>query len=54
MYTFQTAELAIMSWKGHIVRSGNRDRARTEALEKVDENTVLIVNNWAMKFLAHK
>ena len=33
MYTFQTAELAIMSWKGHIVRSANQDRARTDALE---------------------
>ena len=54
MYTFQTAELAVMSWKGHIVRSGNQERARTEALEKLDEKTVLIVNDWAMKFLAQK
>ena len=38
----------IMSWKGHIVRSANQDRARTDALEKLDEKTVLIVNDWAM------
>ena len=38
MYTFQTAELAI----------------RTEALEKLDEKTVLIVIDWAMKFQPQK
>ena len=43
-----------MSWKGHIVRSANQDRERTDALEKLDEKTVLIVNDWAMKSLPQK
>ena len=36
------------------MRSANQDRARTDALEKLDEKTVLIVNDWAMKFLPQK
>ena len=54
MYTFQTAELAIMSWKGHIVRSANQDSARTDALEKLHEKKIFIVNDLAMKFLLQK
>lgn len=53
-FIFQRAELAIMSWKCHILRSANQDKARIEALEQLDQETVLIVNDWAMKFLPQK
>lgn len=54
LFLFQTAQLAIMSWKCHILRSANQDQARIDALEKLDDNTVLIINDWAMKFLPQK
>lgn len=49
LFIFQTAQLAIMSWKCHILRSANQDQARI-----LDDNTVLIINDWAMKFLPQK
>ena len=51
---FQTAKSAINAWKSHILRSTNQDQARLDALEKLDEKTVLIVNDWAMKFLPQR
>ena len=54
LFIFQTAQLAIMSWKCHILRSANQYQARIDALEKLDDNTVLIINDWAMKFLPQK
>ena len=54
IYTFQTAELASVSWKCHVVRSANQDRARTDSLEKLHEKPVLMVNDWAMKLLPQK
>ena len=43
-----------MSWKCHVLRSASQDQARIDALEKLDDNTVLIINDWAMKFLPQK
>ena len=51
LFIFQTAQLAIMSWKCHILRSANQDQARIDALEKLDDNTVLIINDWAINRL---
>ncbi|CAH3164060.1 unnamed protein product [Pocillopora meandrina] len=39
LFIFQTAQLAIMSWKCHILRSANQYQARIDALEKLDDNT---------------
>jgi hypothetical protein len=46
----QTSE-DVFSWKRHILRTLNQDRAKEEILKNLDENTVLIVMDWAMKFL---
>ena len=54
LFIFQTAQLAITSWKCHILRSANQDQARIDVLEKLDDNTLLIINDWAMKFLPQK
>lgn len=54
VFIFQTAKLAIQSWKYHILRSINQDKARLDALEQLEKGTVLIVNDWAMKFLPQK
>ncbi|KAK3717710.1 hypothetical protein QZH41_009788 [Actinostola sp. cb2023] len=54
LYTIQSATLSIQSWKCHILRSLNQDQARFDALGLLDQETVLIVNDWAMKFLPQK
>lgn len=54
VYLTQSAQAAIQSWKCHILRSTNQDQARTDVLDLLDDETVLIVNDWAMKFLPRK
>lgn len=54
IFLTKAAKLAIQSWKCHIIRSANQDQARTDALQLLDHETVLIVNDWAMKFLPRK
>ena len=54
VFLFQAAQRAILSWKSHILRSANQDQARLDVLEQLDEENILIVNNWAMKFLPQR
>ena len=54
VFLFQTAKHAILSWKSHILRSTNQNRARLDVLEHLDEKNILIVNDWAMKFLPQR
>ena len=54
VFLFQTAKRAILFWKSHILRSTNQDRARLDALEQLDEENILVVNDWAMKFLPQR
>ena len=48
------AKQAIHAWKAHILRNVNQDEARTDALEMLEETSVLLVQDWAMKFLPRK
>ena len=54
IYQMNSAKLAIFAWKRHILRSHNQDQARYDVLDQLDEETVLIINDWAMKFLPQK
>ena len=54
VYLTQSAKTAIQSWKWHILTSINQDQARTDVLDLLDGESVLIVNDWAMKFLPRK
>ena len=54
VFLFRTAKRAILSWKNHILRSTNQDRARLDVLEQLDEENILLVNDWAMKFLPQR
>lgn len=54
IYLAQSAIIAIQNWKCHTLRSTNQDQARTDVLDQLDEKSVLIVNDWAMKFLPRK
>ena len=53
-YTHSQAAQAIQAWKAHQLRSVRQDRARTMCLSSLNETTVLITQDWAMKFLPVK
>ncbi|KAK3711284.1 hypothetical protein QZH41_015004, partial [Actinostola sp. cb2023] len=53
-YTYTQAAQAIKSWKMHQLRSVRQDSARTTCLRALDETSVLITQDWAMKFLPTK
>ena len=44
----------ILSWKAHQLRSKIQDMARVDALEQLDNSSVMITQDWAMKFLPQK
>lgn len=53
-YLYQSATQAIHAWKCHLLRNVRQDQARLDALDLLDERTVLLVNDWAMKFIPQK
>ena len=44
----------ILAWKAHLLRSINQDDARLDVLDSLDEKSVLLIEDWAMKFLPRK
>lgn len=55
LYDFEQAKANIIHWKAHILRSVNQDSAKQDALKLLaDGDHVLIVMDWAMKFLQFK
>ncbi|KAK3730448.1 hypothetical protein QZH41_012642, partial [Actinostola sp. cb2023] len=50
-YIANSATIAIQSWKCHLLRSARQDQARLDVIDTLDSKTVLIVNDWVMKFL---
>ncbi len=53
-YLIEQAVQAVESWKAHQLRSIQQDKGRTECLDDLDTTTVLITQDWAMKFLPQK
>lgn len=53
-YIYKESAEAIAAWKAHQLRSVRQDRARTFCLSQLDETSVLIIEDWAMKFLPLK
>ena len=51
VFLAQRASEAITAWKAHQPRSINQDRARLEVLASLDSTGVLIVQDFAMKFM---
>lgn len=45
---------AIKSWKQHLLRAARQDQARLDILDSLDDKSILLVNDWAMKFLPEK
>ena len=53
-FTVKQAKSAILAWKYHLLRSVNQDAARLEVLDSLDESSVLLVQDWAMKYWPRK
>ena len=41
----------IGGWKAHILRAAHQDTAKSAVIENLANNQVLIIMDWAMKFL---
>ena len=54
LYTVGEPTTAIDAWKPHQLQSVHQDKARHLVVEKVAEQSVLVVQDWAMKFLPCK
>ena len=54
LYDFKSSKNGILLWKSHIIRSLNQESAKQEVLQNLDSQSVLIVADWAMKFLQMK
>ena len=50
VHDFEEAYEHIKKWKCHILRSINQERGKQDVLDNLDESSVLIVADWAMKF----
>ena len=48
------AKQNILAWKAHLLRCVNQDEAPLEVINALDESSVLLVQDWAMKFLPRK
>ena len=44
----------IFQWKSHILRAENQERAKQDVLKSLQDNSVMVVMDWAMKFLQIK
>ncbi|KAK3745995.1 hypothetical protein QZH41_005779 [Actinostola sp. cb2023] len=54
IYVVSQATQNIKAWKSHMLRSANQDQCRLDILENLDETSVLLVLDWAMKYLPRK
>ena len=53
-FEYSYCEAAICAWKTHLLRTVLQEEAKQDALNKLDEETCLIIVDWAMKFLPLK
>ena len=53
-FSVRKAKTNILAWKAYILRYINQDSSRIDILELLDESSVLVVQDWAMKYLPRK
>ena len=53
-FDLKQCESSIYAWKAHLLRTIIQDEAKQETLNKLDQETCLIICDWAMKFLPLK
>lgn len=54
LYKFSQAKEKILNWKCHIIRSRNQGAAKSDLLVSLEESEVVIVLDWAMKYLPRR
>ena len=42
---------SIDAWKTHLLRTFQQDQARQDTLDQLDDQTIVVINDWAMKLL---
>ena len=50
LYDATQAQEMVLQWKAHVLRAENKDLAKTDAVLSVQDDTVFILMDWAMKF----
>ncbi|XP_076070558.1 uncharacterized protein LOC143042174 [Mytilus galloprovincialis] len=53
-YKLSQAQTNIFSWKTHIIRTCHQEKAKAEIMNTMGPNDILIVLDWAMKFLPRR
>ena len=53
-FTVTNAKKHIIAWKAHLLRNVNQDEARLNTIEALNETSVWLVEDWAMKFIPRK
>ncbi len=54
LWDFKISRDNILRWKAHVLRSVNQERAKQDIIANLQCNSVLIIMDWAMKFLQLK
>ena len=54
IFTIEQAKRRILAWKSHLLRSMNQEDARLDLMGKLDDKSVFLVQDWAMKYLPRK
>lgn len=54
LFYFNQCDVAICAWKAHLLRTVLQEDAKQDAMSKLDQQTCLIIIDWAMKFLPMK
>ena len=49
-YDANQAKETVLQWKAHILRAENQDRGKTSVVNSLQEDSMFIVMDWAMKF----
>ena len=50
-YVITQSKKNILAWKAHLLREINQDEARLNRLRDLDLGAILVILDWAMKFL---
>ena len=54
LYDYYNACAQVEQWKAHILWSQNQDKAKHDIVDGLENNSVFILCDWAMKFLQVK
>ena len=41
---------SIDAWKAHLLRTFQQDQARQDTLDRLDDQTIIVINDWAIRF----